>query len=1729
MIDQPSSTLSRRVALPLLLLILLAGFILRVWNVNYDRGIGSHPDERSTACLYAPTIHLPQSWDEFWDPHRSPLNPLWSLDQQQRRSFTYGHFPLYLGIGASNLMHDLAPAAQAVGAPADVVTLMARGDTGCDAIAVAGRLTIAFLDTLTILFLYLLGGKLRGRGTGLLAAAFYAFTAQAIQLSHFFAMDPASTTFTVLAILGGVLMTRDRRMRMAVLTGVAIGLAVASKFSALPLLAVPVVAALLANWRAYQTSQVTGKPLDARVQFAALAGVVVAWIVAFVAFFVTSPYAVLDWQNFVQATLIEQGAMVRGIADMPFTRQYRNTTPYLYFIQQQVEWGLGWPLGVVAVLGTLFAAGAAVGSLYRMLVTGVAAARKRSTRRWLADDQLANLVVWSWVLPYFGLTGAFLAKFNRYMSPVLPFVLLWAAWLIVVLWQLGAALRRGPVAPAATSMGAVGGAAIGPEPIGPDAAPALAATGVTIDGELAAASGVSAVEPADVTIQRDPVAADVVADGEPVGVTIDGELVTPTGVPDLEPAGGAASTGDVADVATAPPVAVAPEQTTPARRRSNLGLVWQGAAILLGVVGLVGGVFWSLAYVNGVYSHEHTWITASRWMYENIPSGSKILWELWDDPLPKAIPGEPGMDMGTRGLTNIDWSPYEEDTADKYAILKQKLREADYVAYSSKRIYDSVDELPQRYPMTNLYYQAMRDGRLGFELAAEFTSPPQLLGLKFDDRHADESWSLYDHPQVSVYRKVRDLSDAEFDALFDHLWEQAQPYYRGPDSPLSPFLNLLGLGSEPGSENAGLINRLIALASGGASATSTPPAERKSLMFDKPIEQLPVVDNYRWNTAASASSLLAILVWWLLLTLLSWLVWPIAFVIFAPLRDRGYFISRTFGWLLGGWLLWILVSVGLFQNTVRDAWISVALLAVAGIAFAIRQRRALGAYLRGNWKLLIAGEAVFAVAFLFFITIRLYNPDLWQPWFGGEKQMEFAFLNGILRSPTFPPVDPHFSGGFINYYYFGLYLVAYLIKLTGIYAEVAFNLTIATLFALTVINLFAVAYSAVKGHAPLAVHAKTLPLRVGFWSALLAPLFVTIIGNLDGFAQVVRNLATLGSSPFDSALPALKPFVDAGYGLQKLMAHQAEMPPYDFWGPSRVVTPTINEFPFWSFLFADLHPHIIGIPLAGMFLALVLVLIENANTNWRQRWPYGLGLLAVFALFLGSMAAVNLWELPTYFGLGVLAFLISQFRGKGRIQWLLTIGVSLLYGALAYVLFLPFFRSYVNVGANGVGLLRAPDPPEQWLLVWGFLGFMFLSWTLFVATRKVAPELDEQGHAVGKPAGIERATGLIFRRFDSLPRAVYLQQKLVARPSLTYLLLLALIPLLALFALGAVLLGWIVLALCLLPLGLAVALLWRRGREADAGSAFAVMLGATGLALLAGTQVVYLKDFLDGSDYYRMNTLFKFFNQAWVLWGVMAAIATPRLIDEWIAPLVKTKSSALQRGFRYGWVTVFVILLAASLAYPILGTPARLDQRMPGWRPPIGTLNGLDFMREGSYQWPDFNNTIELSYEYNALQWLLDHVRGNATLLETSEVEYYRAWGTRMASNTGLSGLKGMHEQEQRYPEDVGERDGLHRELWSTIDIPRTQQIMNDLHVDLVYIGQLERFLHPDGVRKFEQMAGEGLLTQLYSNDRVTIYVVPGHLQADAAGIFTPVAAPQTPILSNEPSSPISPLAAPQG
>lgn len=1584
------SRISPLVAALLMLGIVLAGLTLRLWGINFDQGLGMqpHPDERSTACSYAPAIGWPASWEEFTDPHQSPLNPLWDRNTQSRRGFTYGHFPLYLGVGMGEVMHALAPTAESIGAPATVVTILQEANQPCMGVAHAGRLVIALLDTVTILLLYWLGKRLYGRGAGILTAALYAFTAQAVQLSHFFAMDPASTTFTVLAVLGAIIFAQDRSWRGVIVSGVGIGLAVASKFSAIPIVLAPLVAAAVILYQENRRAVRDGVQSDGHAQMMALGGAGIALAIGVVAFFVSSPYAILDWQSFLQATLVEQGQMVRGIADMPFTRQYRNTLPWIYFIQQQWQWGMGPVLGTIALAGVAWA-------LARLALTIAQLVRGR----WIDNDRMGELIVWAWLIPYFGLTGAFLAKFNRYMSPVLPFVMLLAAGLLV--WLIN---------------------------------------------------------------------------------------------------------------------------------RPRLWLRVAGYALT--VVAVLGGLFWSAAYVNGVYNREHTWVEASRWMYENIPAGSTVLWELWDDALPVDLPDEE-LSRGRSGIINFDWSPYEEDTAEKYEVMKQKLSDADYVAYSSKRIHDSVDELPARYPMTNLYYDGMWDGSLGFELAYEATAAPSLFGFAFDDREADESWSLYDHPQATIFRKVRQLTNDEFDAYFGRAYEGAIPWDRGEGTPFDPLIDFFGLGDSEASQESGMVSRAIALITGKQRNNSGAAPDPNALLVDRPLRDLPVVDNYRWNTTASdmasTNPWLAVFEWWLATLLLAIVAFPFAFFLFRPLRDRGWFFSRALGWLVCGWLLWFLASFRLVEFSVRNVWIVVGALLVSTIVLGWLQRGSLVPWLRANFKTILLGEAVFGVAYLFFVGVRILNPDMWQPWQGGEKFMEAAFINGILRSPWFPPVDAHFAGGYLNYYYFGMYLVAWMIKLTGIYTEVAFNLAIPTLFALTATHAFGIAYSAVpeswRVNDGTQGDGKKGGWRSGAGYALFAPLFVTVIGNLDGLAQLVRNTANASESAFRSTLPGVQSVVRAASNIGGL---GDAIGAYDFWGPSRVLPATINEFPYWSFLFADLHPHLIGIPISLLFGALVLTLIRSGMLKWLENRLFGATLLIAFSLVLGTLASTNLWELPTYLGLGVLALIVSQYWGSGRVSLWWTLSLSALYGGLAWFLFLPFFANYVGIGASGVGTVREGDPLSLWILIWGFLLFVVTSWLLWSAARPARP-VEREGATV-HPDGFERGFSLAFRYFDRLPRVYWLERVLGVKASFGYRALATLLPL----TIFAVVAAWwfdrITLALCLPLLTLAFLLLWRRGRAADAGIQFGILIATTALAILAGTQIIYLKDFLSGGDYYRMNTLFKFFNQVWVLLAMAAAIGVTRLWSEWLSPTMEPQSRGepqnVKSGVRVGrwiWTGAFILLLAASLTYTLFGTPARVDDRFPGWRPAIGTLDGLDYMNQGAYTWRDASNTIELQYDREAINWLLDNVRGNSVIAETSETDYYRAGSSRAASQTGLSAINGFHEGEQRYGDQVGMRSALHRELWDTGIPNRMREIMDQLDVGVVYVGQLERYLHPFAMSSIDQLAQEGYLLPVFSNERTTVYVVPSRMMQDSEGnwIPRPTTAAVTPDDIQQPVSPI--------
>jgi YYY domain-containing protein len=612
---------------------------------------------------------------------------------------------------------------------------------------------------------------------------------------------------------------------------------------------------------------------------------------------------------------------------------------------------------------------------------------------------------------------------------------------------------------------------------------------------------------------------------------------------------------------------------------------------------------------------------------------------------------------------------------------------------------------------------------------------------------------------------------------------------------------------------------------------------------------------------------------------------------------------------------------------------------------------------------------------------------------------------------------------------------------------------------------------------------------------LLAILLIVFIGNLEGTGQLMRDFASLSTSNFQSTVPGLQTLVLSMGGFFHIL-NGSTLATYNYWDPTRVIPETINEFPFFSFLFADLHPHMIGLPFTVLFLSLtynwlrpnesviqrtrrVDVTDDKAEISVRSFVTSQIGPVVhwlALPFVLGAVAVINTWDLPTYLGLMLAIFLLSRYRQIDSNVSLRQAGLLLVQGlifaaallAVTYLLYLPFFANYQAIDV-GLGLVRNKTPLDQHLKIWGFFLLVIVTWLvvslLHPATRN----------------GLLRAISLGLRRWNVWPHLSEIWRKLIEPQTGVFQL--------GLWGMGGVLLVSVVLAILgywvpayLLPLVILALMLLLR-REVTTETSFLGVLIFTGLLILLGVEFFFLRDFLGGGAYYRMNTLFKFFIQVWVMFGLVVAVALPQLWQwawRWSWPA------------QLAWRGAVLVLLMASLIYPVLGTRTRVDDRFPGDdnRPAVGTLDGLAYMTVGTFEWPA-GNPIELKYDYEAIRWLQDNVAGTPVIAE-AKVGYYREGGMRVAAYTGLpSVLGGLHQNEQRYASQVGDRDFVVSEFWSTPDPNRALELINQLGIDYIYVGQIERVTHGAYIEeKFEQLHQQGALELVFENERTKIYRV---------------------------------------
>ncbi|GIK54594.1 MAG: hypothetical protein HND44_00840 [Chloroflexi bacterium] len=866
--------------------------------------------------------------------------------------------------------------------------------------------------------------------------------------------------------------------------------------------------------------------------------------------------------------------------------------------------------------------------------------------------------------------------------------------------------------------------------------------------------------------------------------------------------------------------------------------------------------------------------------------------------------------------------------------------------------------------------------------------------------------------------------------------------------------------------------------------------------------------------------------WWLALVVVGTAVTPLTLHLLHRLPDRGYAFAKLLGLLLTSYLFWLLGSLGIVGNNLGGILVGLVAVVVLSIWVWQQGREEIVGWLRPNWRYVLLVELLFLVVFLLWVWVRAQNPAI----VATEKPMDFAFLNAIGRSPSFPPLDPWLSGYAISYYYFGYLMQSVLARLTAVPEPYAFNLAIAWLVAGTAVGAFGLVYNLVAAYGP---QARRAAMALG----LVAAVAIPIAGNLEIVLEAAHGHG-YGSPQFWIWLDVR----DLSTAPDPTTPPRYENAFWWWWRSSRPINEyslsgqridglePIVEFPAFSFVLGDLHPHVMALPFAFLSLGVALAWFLkdfSAETQRRREeeqdaeavksfdtlrtgsvdsflapltglvQEVGTPLWLLTAVILGGLSFLNTWDVLIHLFVVLGAFTLAQWRSYGWSKQILTrtLLMALLLVIPAVLLYLPFYFGFRSqAGAPFLlPMLNRPTRLAQFLIIFGlplgtitilllvfaikqrfrqwkvgvitavtlllslFLLALLFSW-IVAASSEGAGRVINLAAELGIPLAV-RPEGLAPGWAGKAVLAIlptYLQARL-ALPALT--LLLAGLMALAVMVLVEQVSRW-------------------EGEQVIAHSPphpltpsplpFALLLIITGILLTLGPEFLYLRDNFG----VRLNTIFKFYYQAWALFGVAAIFGLYAL---WRATAGVARIVPALTAAGYG------LALLLSLLFPFYAIQSRAvefrGRADAEFRQPP-TLNGLAAMQNFNFD------------EYAAIQWLRENVDGAPVILEAVGGQYSE-YG-RVSASTGLPTLLGWagHEYQWRGSSttEPALRDPAVRDIYTAAawENSNAAQLLDRYGVELIYLGNLERsaygLLGP-ALQKFSDR-----LEVAYQNNSVTIY-----------------------------------------
>jgi len=768
---------------------------------------------------------------------------------------------------------------------------------------------------------------------------------------------------------------------------------------------------------------------------------------------------------------------------------------------------------------------------------------------------------------------------------------------------------------------------------------------------------------------------------------------------------------------------------------------------------------------------------------------------------------------------------------------------------------------------------------------------------------------------------------------------------------------------------------------------------------------------------------------WILLLAIFWLVSScLAHRYFRGLPDGGFCFALSLGLLCYFVPYWLLVTLLPFPHHSLTMLSMGAL--ICGFSFM---------YLRLNFKdyarfladsryLIITSMAVFAVVFAVGIFIRGHIGFVYHT----EQPMDLAFLNALITSVDFPPHDPWMAGHSINYYYFGYLIFGSLGKLLALEGSVVYNLALPTIAALSAVGIFGLTYNLIK----LSNIAAKFAYPAGFVAILL--LFA---GNLVGVLEYMQAQA-LGSDEFWS-------FVDVG-GLAAADSSSGFYPERHWWWfqASRVLPGgEISEFPSFSFILGDLHPHVISIPFFILGISLIFHLYHGQvqGVFGRQWFFINRYKLLLVALAIGGCGFINVADMPVLVLLfGIVLYI--RLRSIEKEEVIVALAKSAITTVAMFVFtllcFAPFYLSFTS-NINGIVISDLPSSRIVHIfLIWGlFITIGVIFFVVYIAKDygqcllryrdSASCDLKSFWSIISYRSYPDTWTTKSFRSlffvlslgflFISLVNLVLFGEFIGSKGG-TFIL----------FA-GATI--WL---LFLAPTHFTDPL--------KRAFLFSLILLLVSVILILIPEVIYINDVFSS----RMNTVFKLYYQAWILLSCGIAYALVYII------LAIFQTNSVWKNLYAICLIPIVLMTLPAVYYPLAASLSRVEhEKTAEWN--ISALA---------------STVTDANHDQAVIRYLRE-VNPQSTIVEAVGDDY-SSYG-RIASFTGLASIiswPGHQQQWNRSVNEIAKRVTDVEVIYKDPSVTRIKQLINHYGFDFIVIGDREYQKYGEiTLHRFEELA----------------------------------------------------------